>query len=158
MKKYLILIVLILSSTIWSCKDIINSDPNRVEIIDSTSLSWKDYIEYRFLNDNVNYLNNDSTKIWSVQRPSAFGKPFIMVNNFKDSIIIVNNIKLRNGSIFYINHNQKFPLILKPNEVNSNIQFLVLLNSQNLSNGIYSDKIIINDDENTGFYIRVLIY
>jgi hypothetical protein len=158
MKNLIFIIVAILISNLTSCKDIVNSDPNRVEIIDSTSLSWKDYIEFKFDNDFISYYNNDSSEFFEIIRPSTFGKPFSITNNYHDSTIILNNVKLKDGSLFSLNHNYSFPLLLKPHNSGAECVFLLSFDSNKLPEGIYYDKVIINNDENIGFYVRVIVY
>ena len=158
MKKLLIILFTILSVGLSSCKDIINSDPNRVVLIDSSALGWQDYLEFRFSSDFLTYTKNDTTVLWDIKFPGTFSRPFNVVNNYKDSLMTLNSIRLNDGRYFQINHNVTFPVVLLPGEVGSNNIFFIKLQSQNLESGIYYDKIIINEDKNSGLFVRVYVY
>lgn len=158
MKKLLIILFTILSVGLSSCKDIINSDPNRVVLIDSSALGWQDYLEFRFSSDFLTYTKNDTTILWDIKLPSKFARPFNVVNNYRDSLMTINSIRLLDGRYFQIIHNVTFPVVLLPGEVGTKNNFFIILDTYSLPPGTYYDKIIINEDKNSGLYVRVYVY
>jgi hypothetical protein len=158
MKKILLIFLAILGVGISSCQDIINSDPNRVVLIDSSALGWQDYLEFRFSSDYLTYSKNDTTVLWEIKKTATWGKPFYVVNNYRDSVMTINNISLIDGKYFEINKNINLPIVLLPGEADSKNTFSIVLKTINLESGIYYDKIIINDDKNSGLTVRVNVF
>jgi hypothetical protein len=115
------------------------------------------WLEYRFKNDALRFYNNDTTVLWSAIKPSNWAKTFYIVNVSTDSIYTITNLKLSDGNSFSISPASSFPIKLLPNQADNKNLILINLNTQNSSPGIYIDKVIVNDNPQIGFYIRVYV-
>jgi hypothetical protein len=144
--------------SVISCSDTLNSDGNVKVITDDGSSGLSKILEYRFYNDQVSFQNNDTTVMWSANIPATWGKTFYIVNISKDTIVEVKSIKLKDGSSFTVAPWRSVPVKINPNQATPENLFSVLLKTKDLKPGIYIDKVIVNDIDNIGFYIRVSVY
>jgi hypothetical protein len=113
-------------------------------------------IEFRFDLDGLTFYNGDTTKLWSVIKPSIWAKTFNIRFLGNDSLKIYNvsMLKTNDFNVFALN---SLPIILKPNEIKPEDVIMIELKTLNLLPGIYIDKIIINNDPNIGFFISIKV-
>ncbi len=154
-----ILMIIIMTLIIESCSDIVDSDKNKIiefknKDDDSTDTIKQD-IYFRFEIYSLDYQINDTTLLWTIVKPNTFGRTFNVVNKKSKDNFVINSISVQDGQYFDVVSLLPLPYILEPKTVNSKHELLVTLNTENLSKGIYTDKLIINNDPNLGFYIRV---
>jgi len=148
--------LVILSILIIGCSDIVNSDPNKVgikKIGDSPNL---EEIVFRFDLDNLTYIHGDTTNQWSVSIPFVWSKTFNIKYIGNDSLKI-SNVTMLNSRDFNVYALNSLPIVLKPNEIKPQDVIVLELKTANLAPGIYIDKVIINNDVNSGFYIRIKV-
>ncbi|MDX9790398.1 MAG: hypothetical protein WC313_08475 [Candidatus Kapaibacterium sp.] len=157
MKKVLVIIASIGLIFLCSCEDIIKSDPKLVMIVDSTLLGWSDHISFYFPNEQLTYFNNDSTSIWQTYRNAAWGKPFYIFNEHDNEPITINSIRLLNEDNFSLVFNWSLPISIYPGEMSSKNLFSLKIKTEDLENGLYLNKVILNNDESAGLYVRVSI-
>jgi hypothetical protein len=138
-----------------SCTDIANTDKNINVVTIGEEPGLSKWIIYRFATEVLSYKNNDTTFLWSTLIPSNWAKNFNIVNSFQDSILEISSVKLLDGTNFSITPYSSLPLKLIPNQSNTKNLIFVYLDTKNLTQGIYIDKIILNNNPNIGFYIRV---
>ena len=146
----------ILSILIIGCSDIVNSDPNKIgikKVGDSPNL---EEIVFRFDLDNLTFIHGDTTNQWSVSIPFVWSKTFNIKYIGKDSIRI-SNVSMLNSRDFNVYALNSLPIILKTNEIKPQDVIVLELKTANLAPGIYIDKVIINNDANSGFYIRIKV-
>jgi hypothetical protein len=144
--------------SVISCSDTLNSDGNVKVITDDGSSGLSKILEYRFYNDQVSFQNNDTTVMWSAPIPYVWGKTFYIVNISKDTIVEIKNIKLLDGKYYTVAPRGSVPVQISPNQTNTANLFVIQLSTKDLKPGIYIDKVIINDIENIGFYIKISVY
>jgi len=148
--------LVILSILIIGCSDIVNSDPNKIgikKVGDSPNL---EEIVFRFDLDNLTFIHGDTTNQWSVSIPFVWSKTFNIKYIGKDSIRI-SNVSMLNSRDFNVYALNSLPIILKTNEIKPQDVIVLELKTANLAPGIYIDKVIINNDANSGFYIRIKV-
>jgi len=148
--------LVILSILIIGCSDIVNSDPNKVgikKVGDSPNL---EEIVFRFDLDNLTYIHGDTTNQWSVSIPFVWSKTFNIKYIGNDSLKI-SNVSMLNSRDFNVYALNSLPIVLKPNEIKPQDVIVLELKTANLAPGIYIDKVIINNDVNSGFYIRIKV-
>lgn len=148
--------LVILSILIIGCSDIVNSDPNKIgikKVGDSPNL---EEIVFRFDLDNLTFIHSDTTNQWSVSIPFVWSKTFNIKYIGKDSIRI-SNVSMLNSRGFNVYALNSLPIILKTNEIKPQDVIVLELKTANLAPGIYIDKVIINNDANSGFYIRIKV-
>jgi hypothetical protein len=148
--------LVILSILIIGCSDIVNSDPNKVgikKVGDSPNL---EEIVFRFDLDNLTFIHGDTTNQWSVSIPFVWSKTFNIKYIGNDSLKI-SNVSMLNSRDFNVYALNSLPIVLKPNEIKPQDVIVLELKTANLAPGIYIDKVIINNDVNSGFYIRIKV-
>lgn len=148
--------LVILSILIIGCSDIVNSDPNKVgikKVGDSPNL---EEIVFRFDLDNLTFIHGDTTNQWSVSIPFVWSKTFNIKYIGNDSLKI-SNVSMLNSRDFNVYALNYLPIVLKPNEIKPQDVIVLELKTANLAPGIYIDKVIINNDVNSGFYIRIKV-
>lgn len=157
--RYIISLILTIGviTTLSSCEDIINSDPKLIKLADSTRLDWTDYVSFYFPNENKSYNINDSTQIWEASKPSVWGKPFYIVNNYVDTVILIQNVSFEIGSRFHLDYSGTFPIIIYPGEMSNKNLFGIKFKIESTYTGSYVDKLILNDESSSGIYVRVII-
>jgi hypothetical protein len=148
--------LVILSILIIGCSDIVNSDPNKIgikKVGDSPNL---EEIVFRFDLDNLTFIHGDTTNQWSVSIPFVWSKTFNIKYIGIDSLKI-NNVSMLYSRGFNVYALNSLPIILKTNEIKPQDVIVLELKTANLAPGIYIDKVIINNDANSGFYIRIKV-
>lgn len=137
-----------------SCSDIINSDLNKVGIKKDGNSFNPILIEFRFDLDGLTYHDGDTTKLWSVIKPTTWAKTFNIRFLGTDSLKItkISLLKSKEFNVFALN---SLPIILKPNEIKTEDVIMIELKTTSLLPGIYLDKVILNNDPNTGFFINI---
>ncbi len=148
--------LVILSILIIGCSDIVNSDPNKIGIKKGGNLLNLEDIMFRFDLDNLTYIHGDTTNQWSVSIPFVWSKTFNIKYIGNDSLKI-SNVSMLNSRDFNVYALNSLPIILKPNEIKPQDVIVLELKTANLAPGIYIDKVIINNDVNSGFYIRIKV-
>lgn len=151
-----ILALVILSILIIGCSDIVNSDPNKIGIKKGGNLLNLEEILFRFDLDNLTYIHGDTTNQWSVSIPFVWSKTFNIKYIGNDNLKI-SNVSMLNSRDFNVYALNSLPIILKPNEIKPQDVVVLELKTANLAPGIYIDKVIINNDVNSGFYIRIKV-
>lgn len=141
-----------------ACSDVLNSDRNVNAIQKDDLPGISKQLEYRFTNDKVSFHNNDTTILWTATIPEKWAKYFNIVNISSSSIIEITSLKLSDGKYFTVALVGSMPIQLLPDQANNKNLIAISINTLNLKPGIYIDKIIINDIEQIGFYIRVSVY
>lgn len=157
MKNCLFILSVIMSLTLFnmSCTDIIESDRNVNVVVQGNVNKITEAIEFYFANEVLYYKNNDTTELWKSSFPENWGKSFYLINRSNDFSIKITSIKMLDGTNFNINPINSLPLELEPNEVDSKNLIYINLNTSKLKQGIFFDKVIINDTVSIGFYVRV---
>jgi len=148
--------LVILSILIIGCSDIVNSDPNKVGIKKVGESPNLEEIVFRFDLDNLTYIHGDTTNQWSVSIPFVWSKTFNIKYIGNDSLKI-SNVSMLNSRDFNVYALNSLPIVLKPNEIKPQDVIVLELKTANLAPGIYIDKVIINNDVNSGFYIRIKV-
>lgn len=148
--------LVILSILIIGCSDIVNSDPNKIGIKKDGDSPNLEEIVFRFDLDNLTFIHGDTTNQWSVSIPFVWSKTFNIKYIGKDSIRI-SNVSMLNSRDFNVYALNSLPIILRTNEIKPQDVIVLELKTANLAPGIYIDKVIINNDVNSGFYIRIKV-
>lgn len=143
---------------IMSCADIINSDNTLVVVPKGEQPGLLKWLEYRFANDVLSFVNNDTTALWTVNKTEYWSKNFYIVNVSQDTILNITSIKLMDGKYFIVAPVNSIPMKLSPFQTNTSNLVFISIDTKNLKQGVYSDKIIINDNPNIGFFIRVNVF
>jgi len=155
--KFSILVISILALIILSsCEDVINSDPNYKKKYPDSSNTRKD-IYFRFWADDLNYNLQDTTKLFETTKTSSWGLNFYIVNNTLDSNFVLKSVKLEKGNYFDLWSPNSLPYELEPFKTNSNKSFVISLVVDTLELGTYIDRIIVNNDPELSFYVRVQV-
>ena len=155
-KFYTLVIVIFGLFLIASCEDVINSDPNYKKKYPDSSNTRKD-IYFRFWADNLNYNLQDTTKLFETTKPNSWGLNFYVVNNTADSNFVLKSVQLDKGNYFDLWSPTPLPYELEPFKTNSNKSFVIRLVVDTLELGTYMDKIIVNNDPELSFYVRVQV-
>lgn len=111
---------------------------------------------FRFDLDNLTFIHGDTTNQWSVSIPFVWSKTFNIKYIGHDSLKI-SNVSMLNSRDFNVYALNSLPIVLKPNEIKPQDVIVLELKTANLAPGIYIDKVIINNDVNSGFYIRIKV-
>jgi hypothetical protein len=140
-----------------SCSDIINSDNNVVIIPKGEQPGLSKWLEYRFTNDVLSFRNNDTTVLWQALLNDNWSKPFYIVNVSQDSIYEITSLSLADGRHFSLSPASSIPIKLQPNQANTKNLIFITMNTKDLIKGIYTDKIIINNNPQIGLFIRLSV-
>lgn len=147
---------ILLVCLIVSCSDIVNNDMNKVGIKKDGNSINPALVEFRFDLDVLTFHNGDTTNLWSVVKPSTWTKTFNIKYLGNDSLK-VTDIDMMNRKDFNVYALNSLPIILKPNEIKPKDNIMLELKTTNLTPGLYIDKVIINKDSNSGFFIRIKV-
>ncbi len=155
--KFNIIIFILVTITLSSCKDVLDSDKNIITASKDDPQGLSKILEYHFLADFKIYRNDDTTNTWSALIPYPWTKTFNLVNVSSDSIVNITDVTLLSGEFFSVYSLNSLPIKLYPNQINSNDQFSIMLRTTNLKPDTYIDKIIINRNKNIGFFVKVTV-
>lgn len=141
-----------------SCSDVINSDKNYLIITDGSNSDISGSMEFIFPNNNIALKTGESLPRIFINKSINFTRSFHILNKFKDSIIKITNVELENGFPFEIFTSHNLPVNLPPNQMENSIYFAFKLDSSRTANeGVFNDKIIINNNPSLHFFISVEI-
>ncbi len=154
--QLIISITILIACSLSSCSDIVNTDMNKVGIKKDGNSINPALVEFRFDLDGLTFHSGDTTNLWSVAKPSTWAKTFNIKYLGNDSLKI-NDLDFLYLKVFTVYPLGSLPIILKPNEVKPRDVIMLELKTSNLTPGIYIDKVIINKDSNSGFFIRIKV-
>ena len=155
-KSYTLVMVILGLFLLLSCEDVINSDPNFKWKFADSSNTRKD-IYFKFGLYDLFYNLKDTTKLFETIKPSSFGRNFYIVNNMKDSNFTISSVKLEKSDYFDIWSLTPLPYEIKPYETKTEKLFFIRLVVDTLELGTYIDRIIVNNDPELSFYVRVQV-
>lgn len=155
-KSYTLVISMLALIGLASCEDVINSDPNYKRKYPDSSNTRKD-IYFRFWANDLNYNLQDTTKLFETTKPSSWGLNFYVVNNTADSNFVLKSVKLDKGNYFNLWSISQLPYELEPFKTISNKSFVISLVVDTLEVGTYIDRLIVNNDPELSFYVRVQV-
>lgn len=155
-KFYTLVIVIFGLFLLLSCEDVINSDPNFKWKFADSSNTRKD-IYFKFGLYDLFYNLKDTTKLFETTKPSSWGLNFYVVNNTADSNFVLKSVKLDKGNYFNLWSISQLPYELEPFKTISNKSFVISLVVDTLEVGTYIDRLIVNNDPELSFYVRVQV-